>query len=195
MDSLPATTLHAELTIKSNCGPTDNDDDDEADETATVIWTPDRTGNTGVCSRKPPTISDEENDEAIDEEEEEEAEELEDDEDMDHSTMMVATHNQLAQHGFGLHLQVDGMAESANTSPTNNKSKPLRTTRRPGKVEFVRFDSKETVYLTEPNEEHGGPNNHHQNELVRNKIKEEIKRWVQGINTVVHAFKWNTFFK
>lgn len=37
--------------------------------------------------------------------------------------------------------------------------------KRMGKVDFVRFDSKETVYTDE-----------HQDELITNKIKEEIKR-------------------
>lgn len=192
MDSLQVTSIHAESTTSntttSNCKPRDNENDDDNETATAIILTADRTGNNGNCCRNetainptPTPFSDEENEERPDDDEDEEeygANGDDDDEDMDrHSTMTMATqHNkQMAQHGYGLHLEVDGMSATAATTRPS-----LRTTRRTGKVEFVRFDSKETVYLTEPNEEHDGANinNHHQNEMVRNKIKEEIKRWV-----------------
>lgn len=176
MNSLQFTTSHTEpTTINTICKPNENADDDNDDVvTATTILMADQTGNNGDCSRNERAPPNTHNDEEENEEEVDDGEnDVDDDEDMDHSTMMMATHNQLAQHGFGLHLEVDdGMAASAITM----SSRPTRTNRRPGKVEFVRFDSKETVYLTEPNEENGSSNHHHQHELVRNKIKEEIKR-------------------
>lgn len=165
MNSLQVTTFHSESAGNGN----DDDDDDEANVVLTAV----QSGNNGDCCRIEtplpiPLTTDEDYEKRRDEEVEND-----DDEELDHSVMMIATHNQLAQHGFGLHLDVDGMTSSSNTTTTR---RPQRTNRRPGKVEFVRFDSKETVYLSEPNEEHDGSSNQLQNEMVRNKIKEEIKR-------------------
>lgn len=217
MDSLHVATRLAEPS-KPNydiCGPTnkDNDNDDHDDhqhdhhgEPAIGMLDANRTGNNGDCGRNEPAVtpslSDDETVEAAgDEHQHRDEDEVDgnddhadddDDDDQendDHPTVMLGAEQQLAQHGFGLHLDVGGMVVASPSTSSRSSitttaaiSRAPRTTRRPGKVEFVRFDSKETVYLTEPNEERDGgaggdgDNNSHQHEMVRNKIREEIMR-------------------